>query len=432
MHDTEIAIVGAGASGLSLAYRLCDGQPPGTAPSTVLIEAPAGPARPPERTWCFWERPGGEFDSALTAAWDTLRVHGPDGTPVTGSPSPLRYKMLRSDSFEALVGERLAREPGVGRVEAEVREVRDLKAGAEVRGVTAHGHPLRLRAKWVFDSRPLRALPPARTTLLQHFRGWFVRAGRPVFDPDVADLMDFRTPQPAHGLSFGYVLPTGPYEALVEYTVFSASVLGEEEYERTLRRYVTARFGLRDGEYEVTRTEQGVIPMTDARFPRRAGRSVFRIGTAGGATRPSTGYTFAGIQRQTSAVAAACRQGRTPLPPRVFPARSAVMDAVLLRALDTGRVDGPRLLTGLFRRVPTERLLRFLDGGTRRREDFAIGLRTPVRPMLRTTAELPFLRRQSARAGGAGGQDRQPARGPVPAEGDGLLRGESPVEREAP
>jgi lycopene beta-cyclase len=69
------------------------------------------------------------------------------------------------------------------------------------------------------------------------------------------------------------------------------------------------------------------------------------------------------------------------------------MDAVLLRGLDTGRVDGPRALTGLFRSVPTERLLRFLDGATGLREDLAIGLRMPVLPMLRTVAELPLLRR---------------------------------------
>jgi lycopene beta-cyclase len=392
MYDAEIAIVGAGASGLSLAYRLGAYHSGRATPSIVLIEAPPGPVRQPERTWCFWERPGGEFDTVLSAVWDTLRVRAPDGTAVSGSPSPLRYKMLRSSSFEALVNKRLDRMPGLHRVEAEVRNVTDLDHGAELHGVTARGQSLTLRARWVFDSRPLPELPPGRTKLLQHFRGWFLRADRPVFDARVADLMDFRTPQPAHGLSFGYRLPTSPYEALVEYTEFSAGVLDFHAYEQALRRYVTNELGL--DRYEVTRIEQGVIPMTDARFPRRVGRSVFRIGTAGGATRPSTGYTFAAVQRQTRAVAAAYQQGGMPLPPPVHPRRSMVMDAVLLRALDTGRVDGPQFFTGLFGRVPMERLLRFLDGGTRWVEDFTIGLRTPVVPMLRTAAELPWLPRR--------------------------------------
>ncbi|MFI1953245.1 lycopene cyclase family protein [Streptomyces xinghaiensis] len=395
MYDTEVAIVGAGAAGLSLAYRLCDAAKPGgrLGPEVTLVDAPAGPLRPPERTWCFWEEPGGEYDGVLVASWDRLRVRGAGGAEVVGQPAPLRYKMLRSRDFETAVERRLGPSPFFRRLTADVTDVAELPQGAEVRGTTAGGEPVRLRARWVFDSRPPQRLPPARTVLLQHFRGWFVRTERPVFDPAVADLMDFRTPQPAHGLSFGYVLPTGPDEALVEYTEFSATALAREEYERALRHYLGEV--LKAGPYEVTAAEQGVIPMSDGRYPRRVGRSVFRIGAAGGATRPSTGYTFAAVQRQTRAVAEAYHQGRTPVPPPPHPARSRAMDAVMLRALDSGRVDGDRFFTGLFEHVPMERLLRFLDGRTRMREDFAIGLRTPVLPMLRTVAELPWLRRRS-------------------------------------
>ncbi|WP_399921539.1 lycopene cyclase family protein [Streptomyces kanamyceticus] len=392
MNDAEIAIVGAGAAGLSLAYQLCAAPPGRTCPSIALIDAaPEGPARPPERTWCFWEAHDGEFDTALSGAWDTLRVRAPDGTAVVGSPAPLRYKMLRSSAFEELVTARLDREPRVRRLAAEVKGVRDVPGGAEVRGVTAQGNPLTMRARWVFDSRPLRTPPPARTALLQHFRGWFVRTDRPVFEPRLADLMDFRTPQPAHGLSFAYVLPTTPYDALVEYTEFSRAVLDEHAYDEALRSHLTHRLGV--SRFEVGRVEQGVIPMTDARFPRRVGRSVFRIGTAGGATRPSTGYTFATVRRQARAIASAYHRGRTPVPPPPHARRALAMDAVMLRALDSGRVDGAAFFTGLFRTVPTERLLRFLDGRTRWDEDFRIGLRTPVRPMLRTVAELPWLPR---------------------------------------
>ncbi|MGW6055469.1 lycopene cyclase family protein [Streptomyces sp. NPDC055189] len=393
MHDTQIAIIGAGAAGLSLAYHLSAATASRPPPSLVLIDAPQGPLRPAERTWCFWEEGDGPFDAVTAASWDTLRVHGPDGTPVTRSPAPLRYKMLRSRSFEEFVAARLDAIPHLTRRTAVVDDVRDLAQGAEVRGTGRHGQALSLRARWVFDSRPLPRLPPARTTLLQHFRGWFLRADRPVFEPGVADLMDFRTPQPDHGLAFGYVLPTSPYEALVEYTQFSASVLDERAYDRALGMYLANQLGVEAGHFDIRRTEQGVIPMTDARFRQRPGRSVFRIGTAGGATRPSTGYTFAGIQRQTRAVAAAWHARGHPLPPPVHSRRSLAMDAVLLRALDTGRVDGAAFFTGLFDHVPMERLLRFLDGATRWDEDMRIGLHTPMGPMLRTAAELPWLPR---------------------------------------
>ncbi|MET4924090.1 lycopene cyclase family protein [Streptomyces sp. PSRA5] len=393
MRETDVIVVGAGAAGLSLAYRLCTPPPGRPVPDVTLVDAPAGPLRPPERTWCFWETSPGDFDDALTASWDSLRVRGRDGAVSVGRPAPYRYKMLRSGAFEALLAGRLEGPGAPRRVAARIDGIRDVASGGEVTGVDADGSPLTLRGRWVFDSRPPRALPPARTTLLQHFRGWFVRTDRPVFDTRTADLMDFRTPQPPHGLSFGYVLPTSAHEALVEYTEFSRGVLHDAGYDGALRNYTEQVLGL--GPFEVTASEQGVIPMTDGRFPRRVGRSVFRIGTAGGATRPSTGYTFAAVQRQARAVAAAYHAGRVPEPPPAHSARARAMDAVLLRGLDSGRVDGAAFFEGLFRRVPMERLLRFLDGDTRPYEDFAIGLRTPVGPMLRTVAELPWLPRRS-------------------------------------
>ncbi|MEU3461248.1 lycopene cyclase family protein [Streptomyces sp. NPDC006733] len=395
LRDADVVIVGAGAAGLSLAHRLCATADRPRQPRILLVDAPAGALRPPERTWCFWEPPGGPYDAVLAASWDRLRVRGADGAGTVVDPAPLRYKMLRSDAFARFVGAHVAASGCCERIEATVEAVLDGPDGARVQARDAAGAPVELAARWVFDSRPLRRLPAARTTLLQHFRGWFVETAEDRFDPAVADVMDFRTPQPAHGLSFGYVLPLGPRQALVEYTEFSAAALDSGSYDAALRHYTTAVLQL--GRCTITAVEQGVIPMTDGRFTPRGGRSVFRIGTAGGATRASTGYTFAGVQRQTQAVADTLLgpgRGRTPVPPLPYGRRGRAMDAVMLRALDTGRVDGAAFFTALWRQVPPERLLRFLDGRSRPAEDVSLGLHTPVVPMLRTVAELPFLRKR--------------------------------------
>ncbi|MET9255558.1 lycopene cyclase family protein [Streptomyces sp. NPDC003717] len=396
MVDADIVIVGAGAAGLSLAHRLPAGAPHTADGSVVLIDPPPGPLRPPRRTWCYWEAGPGRFDAAVTASWEWLRVRGRDGAVVRRHIAPAHYKMIRSDDFEALVERDLKDRPGLRRLTATVGAVTPLGDGtARVTATDPAGRRADLRARWVFDSRPPERTPAARTRLLQHFRGWFVRAERPVFDPAVVDLMDFRTPQPARGLSFGYVLPTGRHTALVEYTEFGPRPLTAGAYDAALEEYTRGVLGT--GELAVLSTEQGVIPMTDAVFPRQApgGGPVFRIGAAGGATRGSTGYTFAAVQRQSDAVARAVRAGRPPVPPAPHPARARLMDAVLLRALDTGRVDGPELFFRLFERVPAGRLLRFLDGRSRLAEDLAVGVRTPVLPMLRTAAELPWLRRRA-------------------------------------
>ncbi|MDX2847729.1 lycopene cyclase family protein [Actinacidiphila glaucinigra] len=393
----DIAIVGAGAAGLSLAHRLTASPGPAGRPvSLVLVEPPLGsPVRSPARTWCFWGDECDEFESLVTARWDRLRITAGDGRRVCFT-SRRAYRMIRSADFLHAVEGVLARRPGVMRVEATVDQVRDAPGGAEIAGHDAAGRPVRLHARWAFDSRPPSELPPARTTLLQHFKGWFVTVRADRFEPGVADLMDFRTPQPAQGLSFAYVLPFTPREALVEYTEFSAAPLTGSAYDAALEDYVQRV--LRPAGHVVTAVEQGIIPMTDGRFPRSAGESVFRIGVAGGAARPSTGYAFAAIQRQSAAIAASWHAGRTPRPPALHAARHRLMDAVMLRALATGRAGGAAFFEALFRRNPPERVLRFLDGTSTLRDEWAIGLGTPVPAMLRSLLELPLLPRRKATA----------------------------------
>lgn len=412
--QADVAVVGAGAAGLSLALRLA--RPPAAARrlDTVLLAAPAGPARAAPRTWCFWEPAGGPYDEVLTASWQRLRVRGADGTTVTAGIAPLRYKMLRSEALESLAGREIAASGRVSRLEATVEEVAPAPGGALVHARGPDGRKTTVRARWVFDSRPLTRLPPARTTLLQHFRGWFLRTSRPVFDPGVVELMDFRTPQPAGGLSFGYVLPVGRHEALVEYTEFSRRVLGRPAYDRALRHYVEQVLGLDGGGsgdrgYHVTASEQGVIPMTDAVFTRQTAPAVFRIGAGSGATRPSTGYTFSAVQRQAGAVAAALHAGRHPLPPDPHSARARLMDAVLLHGLDGGRLDGPAFFTRLFRSVPAPRLLRFLDGRTSLTEDLGIGAHVPVTAMLAAALTLPLTPRRSLPPPDTGAEPHAPS-----------------------
>ncbi len=353
-----IVVVGAGAAGLALAARLAA---QGT-PDVVLVSSPTPPA---PRTWCSWQTGPQWWDAAVSHTWERIALHGPVGSghgrqehPLT----PLRYVMVRSRDYERVAGELL---DGVERVTADV---------ASVDGGHVRGNGVDLRADLVFDTRPVTTPPGMR----QHFRGWFVRTQQDAFDPGVAGFMDFRVPQPPRGVAFTYVLPTSTREALVEHTLFSHDVWTSGEYDEALAA-ATAHLP----PFEVVDTEQGVIPMTSAPSVRRVSERVFRLGAAGGATRPSTGYTFSGAQRQAAAVARAISAGTDPTPPVPYPRRHLAMDALLLRALEGGHLDGATFLTGLFARQPAERVLRFLDGATTPREDLAIMRTAPALSMLR-------------------------------------------------
>ncbi|KUJ44705.1 lycopene cyclase family protein [Micromonospora maris] len=327
-----------------------------------------------DRTWAFWDRPGNDLDELLSASWSRVEVVTAERQRVL-DVAPLRYAMLRSSPIydRAAEAERLL---GVTRVVASADTVTDHGDGVLVGGTDGPA----LRAGWVLDSRPRPPERPGRTNWLQHFRGWWLAADRPLFDPTRAVLMDFRTPQPTRGVSFGYVLPVSSRYALVEYTEFSPHLLTGAAYDRALGGYCDL-LGLDPARFTVGEVENGVIPMTDGPFVARPSPRVVRLGTAGGATRPSTGFTFAAMYRQADQVARALAAGGPPVPGPAYPPRHRWMDAVALRALDRDLVDGPAFFARLFDRNPASRVLRFLDGATTVAEDLAVMNSTRLVPM---------------------------------------------------
>jgi lycopene beta-cyclase len=379
--DVDLAVVGAGGAGLSVVVALDRLRTAGLSVPSVALVDPVH-RRGEDRTWCYWDAApadGADLPEATVhRAWRRMEVADAAGRSRILDLEPLRYVMVRSGAFYARA-ERAAERLGARRVTGTAQEVVD----GLVRVRTPGGGTVRLRPRWILDSRPAAPRRRPNTALLQHFRGWSVRADRDVFDPGLPVFMDFRPPQPARGVAFGYVLPGDARTALVEYTEFSPTRLPGQAYESALRRYLHDRYGLTDGRYAVEHVEEGAIPMTDAVHDRRAGHATFRIGTAGGATRGSTGYTFAAMQRQAAAIAGALVAGRPPLPPPAYPARHRWLDAVMLRALDRGGVPGPDLLLRLLDRNPPERVLRFLDGTTTPGQELRVMASAPMAAMSR-------------------------------------------------
>lgn len=356
-HDpARLTIVGLGAAGSSLAWRLLDRGVPFS-----VVEAPrASSRRSQDRTWSTWGPAGpGPFGALVAASWPRVRVVAPDGTAVTADLGSWRYRMLHSTDLDRAVRGRLAA-AGTAVEERVVEDAREIPGR-------------------VVDTRPVPVPRTGRTLLWQHFLGHRLRTRVPTFDPRTVGLMDFRTPQPAGGVAFGYVLPTSATEALVEYTEFSADLLTPGQYGQRLGAYLE-RSGV--GAHEVLGTETGVIPMTDAPFEASGDPRVLRWGANSGSVRPSTGYSFTALQRQADALAA----GAWGLP-RAHRRRHLLMDSLVLQALATGRVDGARFFVDLFRRNPVHRVLGFLDGSTSPAQDLALMATSPRAAMLRTIAD---------------------------------------------
>ncbi|MFC7512436.1 lycopene cyclase family protein [Streptomyces thermocarboxydus] len=88
----------------------------------------------------------------------------------------------------------------------------------------------------MFDSRPPGSLPAARTTLLQHFHGWFVRTARPAFAPAPPNSWT-SAPRSPRRTVLRLRPALGRHDALVEYTEFSLRPLTPDAYETAVRHY---------------------------------------------------------------------------------------------------------------------------------------------------------------------------------------------------
>ena len=106
------------------------------------------------------------------------------------------------------------------------------------------------------------------------------------------------------------MLPVAKNKALVEYTLFSENISEQPEYDQALKDYISTCLSIK--KYNITHEEYGIIPMTNYKFSKGEKR-IINIGTAGGQTKASSGYTFQFIQKHAAKIIDAIVQNKDPL-----------------------------------------------------------------------------------------------------------------------
>lgn len=364
-------IIGAGASGLSLCHALLER---GGTDDIVILDQKT--AFTDDRTWCFWDNAPHLYRSLASHCWPRWDIIT-ESSSASQTSARGGYACLRGIDFYTHVAETVGRAPNVTlKLGCPVQSLRQTAAGV---AVTAGGETWQADA--VFDSRP-RPAPPGGLSFSQRFFGQFVRTPTSAFDPSRCTLMDFRVSQ-EHGLHFVYVLPFSPTEALIENTYIqpvSADKITDEQHRREIRAYLAETHSL--DTFAVQREEAGAIPMTTQPFPKRDGR-VFFIGTSGGCSKPSSGYTFTRIQEQCRQIADAVQAGTLESFRETPPSsRYRFFDAVFLQALHDNPAAFPGYFQRLFTRVPPDMLTAFLSETSTWTGDFRVIRSLPLRPFL--------------------------------------------------
>jgi lycopene beta-cyclase len=377
MKQYDYIILGAGASGLMLAYRMSqdaffDDK------SILIIDKIKDKGN--DRTWCYWEDGEGEWDQLLTKSWPKI-YFGSDSVSKTINISPFNYKMIRSEKFYISLWGRIKLKQNITFIEDTVDSFSELEKGVQV--ITKS---TRYFASKLFNSLPNPKVYVSQKkypVLQQHFVGWVIKTEEEIFDDSVAKFMDFRVEQNGN-TRFMYVLPIDKKTALFEYTLFSKELLQYADYEFAIKDYLNKK---NIANYKVIETEKGSIPMTAFKFSKLNSEHIINIGTAGGWTKASTGYTFKNTSKKTKELTAFLKK-ENDLSKYSKNTKYWFYDLLFLDVLAHHNDEGAALFSSMFTKSDTKTIFRFLDEESTLFEDLKIILSVPPKRFIQA-----FLKR---------------------------------------
>jgi len=374
----DFIFAGTGCAALSIVMRMIKSGKFGDKKILLLDKEPKTKN---DRTWCFWEKENGFFEEIVYRKWEKLSFLS-DQYSNTMDISPYQYKMIRGIDLYRYCFSEIEKNKQIDILYGKISSIVCDRDGIsiEVDGSTHHFEHATLFNSFPKQSREDIVDSKKEIHLLQHFKGWVIETPRPVFNPGQAIFMDFRVRQD-RGTTFVYVLPFSATSALVEYTLFTKAVLKEEEYRDELRTYLRDLLKIED--YDIIEEEFGVIPMTTKKFDFYTGY-MYYIGTAGGQTKASSGYTFQFIQKQADLIMKFLQLPRRSLfEIPATPGRFIFYDRVLLDVLDNNRSTGKEIFTTLFKKNKPQQVLRFLDNESSLPEELKIISTLPTWPFLK-------------------------------------------------
>jgi lycopene beta-cyclase len=368
----DYIIAGSGCAGLSLLYRLL--KTPLLQDKSILV-IDQDHKKSNDRTWCFWEKSPGLFESIVHAKWNKLEFLSTEFKKELNLES-YTYKMIQGIDFYNFVINYAKKFKNVSFVQETINSIDNIDKKAVLKTTKN-----RYTANYIFNSTNLfNPKINEQNSLLQHFKGWIIKTEKPVFNPEIGRLMDFRVSQ-ENGATFMYVLPTSTTEALVEYTLFSPRVLDKEVYTLELKKYIKEELEIDN--YTLIHEEFGVIPMSLAKFEQNPKLNVINIGTSGGYTKASSGYTFQFIQKNIIEIINNLVEGNNIIHPTSFKNKYYQWtDRTLLDVLLSNKLTGKDVFTQMFQKVPVEKILAFLGNESSFLEDLLIFKSFPVKPFL--------------------------------------------------
>ncbi len=372
----DYIIAGAGLAGLSLAWNFVHSSH--LRSKRILVVDQSFTAQN-DKTWSFWSREKPPFSDLIYKSWNQGKVVF-KGQTILNELREYTYHSIQSGTFTQKIVSELSNHNNIDLLESDIQEISgDEKHGQLVaRGTT-------FKAPYIFQScfmPPKLKKDTPEYPLIQHFLGWEIETNEPAFDPSTITLMDFDSSF-SEGIAFVYILPQSKTKALLEYTIFSDQLKQKEFYREKLGIYLHNRFGLQSLDYSITRTEFGQIPMKDYQYAPWYAPRVLNMGTVGGLTKPSTGYTFSRIQRHVQAITENLANGKQPALPYQSAFRYRAYDLWLLHIIYHHPKEATNILRQLFSNNSMDEVFRFLAEENTLSQDLKMMSQVSYAPFLR-------------------------------------------------
>lgn len=376
----DIIIAGGGLSGLSLAWYLAKGEYSG---EVLLVDETFAPQN--NKTWCFWSKTKPPFHEIVYRTWKKAFVSALD-LDAYCYMTDYSYYCIRESDFKEHVLRELRNHKNFTLLEEPILDFSSNKNKAVLITKSSDTYLADYIFQSIFKPDNLNE-NTVKYPLIQHFHGLEIKANRPVFDSATFVMMDFDESF-KEGPAFMYVLPYKENRGLVEFTVFSEQPLKKKKkYRKKIYAYLEEKYGLTRDDYEVKRKEYGEIPMEHRPHSPYYSSKVINMGTMGGLTKPSTGYTFTRIQQHVQELASSLIEGKDPVPPKKSEFRYRYYDLLLLHIMANSTGDSLRIFRDLFRKNHIDKIFDFLSEDTSFRDDLKIMSSVPYTPFFKAIAK---------------------------------------------
>ena len=345
MKEFNFVIIGGGCAGLSLAYELeINGK---LKDKTLAIIEPRREYKR-DKTWSFWRVFDHNFEDCVIKSWNNFTINSSENS-IELRNQDYPYQSVDSGKFYEKINSKLA-------FNQNIKFFKNLNQINSENSIIFNS---------VFEGEI------NKSELWQHFQGVEIETTKDIFDDKILNLMDFNCDQ-RNDVHFFYTLPFRKNRALIETTWLSD--LEDQtlmDYDLQLENYIKNNLGIKN--YKINFTEKGAIPLFYPSFKNNDKN--INIGSAGGMTRLSTGYTFLNIQEHSKYIV---RNIDKIEKRKTFNLgkKYEFLDKVFLRVLKKHPEKMPKIFSDMFK-SSSNTVIRFLSNKSNIFEDISIISKMP-------------------------------------------------------